>query len=92
VHDLWHLLFDCRTSVLGELALKAVEFVQVRPAFLSPAIYVTKHASLEHPLAYHALMIYALPVIAAVACRSWGAVFLPALRSCLPEAPVPWHH
>lgn len=29
VHDLWHVLFNCKTSVLGELALKAVEFVQV---------------------------------------------------------------
>jgi hypothetical protein len=29
VHDLWHVLFNCRTTVLGELALKAVEFVQV---------------------------------------------------------------
>ena len=39
VHDLWHLLFDCRTSVLGELALKAVEFVQVRPAVLPQACH-----------------------------------------------------
>jgi hypothetical protein len=29
VHDLWHVLFNCRTTVLGELALKAVEFMQV---------------------------------------------------------------
>lgn len=29
VHDLWHVLFNCKTTVLGELALKAVEFVQV---------------------------------------------------------------
>ena len=29
-HDLWHVLFNCKTTVLGELALKAVEFVQVR--------------------------------------------------------------
>ncbi|EIE24601.1 ubiquinone biosynthesis protein [Coccomyxa subellipsoidea C-169] len=28
VHDLWHVLFNCKTTVLGELALKAVEFVQ----------------------------------------------------------------
>ena len=28
-HDLWHVLFNCKTTVLGELALKAVEFVQV---------------------------------------------------------------
>lgn len=28
-HDLWHVLFHCKTTVLGELALKAVEFVQV---------------------------------------------------------------
>ncbi|CAL5219510.1 g1354 [Coccomyxa viridis] len=27
-HDLWHVLFHCKTTVLGELALKAVEFVQ----------------------------------------------------------------
>ena len=25
-----HVLFHCKTTVLGELALKAVEFVQVR--------------------------------------------------------------
>eukprot|EP00882_Tetradesmus_deserticola_P026816 GHRQ01029616.1.p2 GENE.GHRQ01029616.1~~GHRQ01029616.1.p2 ORF type:complete len:172 (+),score=61.75 GHRQ01029616.1:271-786(+) len=28
VHDLWHVLFDCHTNVFGELALKALEFVQ----------------------------------------------------------------
>eukprot|EP00951_Prasinocladus_malaysianus_P042860 scaffold526756_cov36-Prasinocladus_malaysianus.AAC.2 len=28
VHDFWHVLFDCHTNVLGELALKAVEAVQ----------------------------------------------------------------
>ncbi len=33
VHDLWHVLFGCHTSVLGELALKVVEFVQVRYPF-----------------------------------------------------------
>jgi len=30
VHDLWHVLFGCHTNVFGELALKALEFVQVR--------------------------------------------------------------
>lgn len=30
VHDLWHVLFRCPTTVSGELALKAVEFFQVR--------------------------------------------------------------
>ena len=34
VHDLWHVLFDCHTNVLGELALKAVEFVQVGATLL----------------------------------------------------------
>lgn len=29
VHDLWHVLFRCPTTVLGELALKGMEFVQV---------------------------------------------------------------
>jgi ubiquinone biosynthesis protein COQ4 len=29
VHDFWHVLFDCHTNVFGELALKALEFVQV---------------------------------------------------------------
>jgi len=28
VHDLWHVLFACDTTVLGELALKAVEALQ----------------------------------------------------------------
>jgi ubiquinone biosynthesis protein COQ4 len=27
-HDFWHVLFACPTTVAGELALKAVEFVQ----------------------------------------------------------------
>lgn len=31
VHDFWHVLFDCHTNVFGELALKGLEFVQVRP-------------------------------------------------------------
>ena len=30
VHDFWHVLFGCHTNSFGELALKAVEFVQVR--------------------------------------------------------------
>lgn len=30
VHDFWHVLFGCHTNVFGEVALKAVEFVQVR--------------------------------------------------------------
>lgn len=29
VHDFWHVLFNCKTNVFGELALKALEFVQV---------------------------------------------------------------
>ena len=29
VHDFWHVLFGCHTNVFGELALKAVELVQV---------------------------------------------------------------
>jgi ubiquinone biosynthesis protein Coq4 len=29
VHDFWHVLFGCHTNVFGELALKALEFVQV---------------------------------------------------------------
>ena len=28
VHDMWHVLFGCHTNVFGELALKAVEYVQ----------------------------------------------------------------
>ena len=28
VHDFWHVLFNCPTSVTGELALKMVEFQQ----------------------------------------------------------------
>jgi hypothetical protein len=33
VHDFWHVLFDCHTNVFGELALKALEFVQVCISF-----------------------------------------------------------
>lgn len=29
VHDFWHVLFGCHTNAFGEVALKAVEFVQV---------------------------------------------------------------
>ena len=29
-HDFWHVLFDCPTTVLGELSLKALEFSQLR--------------------------------------------------------------
>ena len=29
VHDFWHVLFECDTSVMSELAVKALEFVQV---------------------------------------------------------------
>jgi ubiquinone biosynthesis protein COQ4 len=29
VHDFWHVIFDCHTSLLGETGLKALEFVQV---------------------------------------------------------------
>ena len=32
VHDLWHVVFGCPTTVSGELGLKALEFVQARPA------------------------------------------------------------
>ena len=42
-HDLWHVLFNCRTTVLGELALKAVEFVQVHTGpqcLCAPALHV----------------------------------------------------
>ena len=28
VHDFWHVLFACHTNVFGEVALKAVEFMQ----------------------------------------------------------------
>lgn len=28
VHDFWHVLFNCHTNAFGEVALKAVEFVQ----------------------------------------------------------------
>jgi ubiquinone biosynthesis protein Coq4 len=39
VHDLWHVLFGCHTNVFGELALKAVEYVQV--CILCPPEHVT---------------------------------------------------
>ena len=36
IHDFWHVLFGCHTNVFGELALKAVEFVQARLSSLRP--------------------------------------------------------
>lgn len=29
LHDLWHVLFGCPTTLSGEIALKAVEYLQV---------------------------------------------------------------
>jgi len=29
VHDFWHVLFECDTTVMSELAVKALEFVHV---------------------------------------------------------------
>lgn len=52
VHDFWHVLFGCHTNNFGELALKAVEFVQVRnpnqlPCFLNDLrgtiLYTAQH-------------------------------------------------
>ena len=40
VHDFWHVLFGCHTNVFGELALKAVELVQVYPLSLGYVIAV----------------------------------------------------
>ncbi len=34
VHDFWHVLFGCHTNVFGELALKALEFAQVRKRYV----------------------------------------------------------
>lgn len=66
VHDFWHVIFDCPTSVSGELALKLVEFVQTRnplcafSAILAPIrlnsedrMYLYKYA---YPRAYSAGM------------------------------------
>lgn len=36
VHDFWHVLFDCHTNVFGELALKALEFVQASDRWRLP--------------------------------------------------------
>jgi ubiquinone biosynthesis protein COQ4 len=38
VHDFWHVLFDCHTSLLGETALKALEFVQVLAPPFAPVL------------------------------------------------------
>lgn len=35
-HDLWHVLFGCPTTVLGELAIKAIEFAQVCQLYTAP--------------------------------------------------------
>lgn len=36
-HDLWHVLFNCPTTIFGETALKALEFVQARRSFSWPS-------------------------------------------------------
>jgi ubiquinone biosynthesis protein COQ4 len=38
VHDFWHVLFACHTNAFGEVALKALEFVQVRGQQLCEAV------------------------------------------------------
>lgn len=41
-HDLWHVLFNCPTTVLGELTLKGLEFVQARNALVHVAELAAK--------------------------------------------------
>lgn len=36
-HDFWHVLFNCPTTIFGETALKALEFVQARRSFSWPS-------------------------------------------------------
>lgn len=54
VHDLWHVLFGCHTNVFGELALKALEFVQVRELDKSDSILFCLHErQCSHVDAHH---------------------------------------
>jgi ubiquinone biosynthesis protein COQ4 len=63
-HDFWHVLFDCPTSVRGELTLKLMEFTQTRaPLCALSAILAPMRLSQEdrsylneigYPLAYFA--------------------------------------
>ena len=47
VHDLWHVVFGCPTTVAGELGLKALEFVQVSTQ-CAQELVCTNDAAAEH--------------------------------------------
>ena len=64
VHDFWHVLFNCHTNAFGEVALKAVEFVQAR---LSR--WLVSVGPLPHDLRGGKLALNAVEVVHA---RSWG--------------------
>lgn len=61
VHDFWHVLTGCHTNVFGELALKALEFVQVghHSASLRNSAAAVLHTAV-HVLLFHGLDIQAL--------------------------------
>lgn len=48
VHDLWHVLFNCKTTVLGELALKAVRLSTLSRPFGHRLFDVTPTATNEN--------------------------------------------
>lgn len=58
VHDLWHVLFGCDTTVLGELALKAVEAAQTGlPSAALAALAGPLRLGAERRQAYRAVML-----------------------------------
>ena len=84
VHDFWHVLFGCHTNGFGEVALKAVEFVQVggmcsvselgwlgvlRSQLHCPACRQAEHTRGTPPRTWQlALHVAAYPVTCLAAC------------------------
>ena len=75
VHDLWHVLFGCDTSVSGELALKAVEAVQTRlpSAALAAALAPLRLSAAQRAAYRRRALPWALRA-------GWTAVDLASLR------------
>ena len=90
VHDFWHVIFACDTSLLGETTLKALEFSQVRFAIilggcfalrLNLVLYVSQQACIAaYALIYRNTLITRSHNTAAILHPVSAMLFL-----CLPD-------
>jgi ubiquinone biosynthesis protein COQ4 len=95
VHDFWHVLFGCHTNVFGEVALKAVEFVQVGVGALKGGQPLPIPAERgPHPFAHRGALLplcpqTGMPMTAlAVLAGEWRLA--PADRDLLNSQFLPW--